>query len=154
MGILLSKQSYGKANVCLSYIDRGDNEHGFTQIAVDIALEGEFDKAYSDGDNSLVVPTDTMKNTVYAIARLKGVESIESFAQHLANHFYDCFEQVSLATVSVSEQLWHRIDLDGSAHGHAFTGGGSEQNTCKVVAICRRRNDGLWSKWIEGSEDD
>ena len=134
MSISLSQQSYGKASVCLSYIDRGDQAHNFTQLVADIALEGDFDKAYSDGDNSMVIPTDTMKNTVYAIARLKGVESIEKYGLHLANHFYDAFDQVTKSTVTITEQLWQRIDLDGAAHGHAFTGGGSEQNICTVNA--------------------
>ena len=70
MGIALAKQSYGKAKVCLSYITRGDETHDFIQIEVNVALEGDFDAAYTNGDNSLVVPTDTMKNSVYGIARL------------------------------------------------------------------------------------
>jgi urate oxidase len=132
MGISVSRQSYGKSKVCLSHITRGEESHEFIQIEVEVALEGDFDSAYQDGDNSKVVPTDTMKNTVYAIARLHGIESNETYAAHLANHFYDSFEQVKKATISVVELLWHRIDLDGNAHGHAFTGGGSEQHTCKV----------------------
>jgi urate oxidase len=134
MSISLAKQSYGKSKVCLSYVTRDDDRHDFVQLVANIALEGEFDSAYDAGDNSKVVPTDTMKNSVYAIARLHGVESIEAYANHLANHFYDSFDHVSQATVSVSEQLWNRIDLDGEAHGHAFTGGGSEENTCTVIS--------------------
>ncbi len=126
----LVKQSYGKSQVSLSYISRGDEHHDFIQLVANIALEGDFDSAYSQGDNSKVVPTDTMKNTVYAIARTNGVDSIEQFALALANHFYDSFDHVGMATVSVTEQLWKRIDLDGEDHGHAFTGGGSEQNSC------------------------
>ena len=136
MAVSLSKQSYGKSNVCLSYVTRNAEQHDFVQLTVSIALEGDFDLAYTDGDNSMVVPTDTMKNSVYAIARLHGIESIESYATHLANHFYDSFDHVSQATVSVTEQLWQRINLEnaGVYHGHAFTGGGSEENTCKVVS--------------------
>ncbi|MFK7766620.1 MAG: factor-independent urate hydroxylase [Mariniblastus sp.] len=132
MSISVTKQSYGKSKVCLSHIRRGDDAHDFVQIEVEIALDGDFDSAYSEGDNSKVVPTDTMKNTVYAIARLHGVESIETYAVHLANHFYDSFEQVQIATIKVYEHLWQRIDLDGSKHGHAFTGGSNEKNTCSV----------------------
>ena len=132
MSISVARQSYGKSKVCLSHIRRGEESHDFVQIEVEVALEGDFESAYSQGDNSKVIPTDTMKNTVYAVARLKGIESIESYAQHLANHFYDSFEQVEKCTISISEHLWQRIDLDGSAHGHAFTGGSSEKNTCVV----------------------
>ncbi len=134
MSISLSKQSYGKSKVCLSHITRNGEHHDFIQLVANVALEGDFESSYSDGDNSKVVPTDTMKNSVYAIARLHGVENIESYATHLANHFYDSFDHVSQATVSVTQQLWTRIDVDGEAHGHAFTGGGSEENTCSVVS--------------------
>ena len=135
MSISLTKQSYGKSQVCLSYVTRQDDRHDFVQMTVDVALEGDFETAYSAGDNSVVVPTDTMKNSVYAIARQRGVESIEAFAMDLANHFYDSFEHVEKATVSVVQSLWHRIELDDVAHGHAFTGGGSEQNTCQVTSF-------------------
>lgn len=134
MNLSIAKQSYGKSTVCLSYVTRSDARHDFIQLVADIALEGDFDSAYVQGDNSKVVPTDTMKNSVYAIARLHGVDNIETYATHLANHFYDSFDHVEQATVSITQQLWDRIDLDGEAHGHAFTGGGSEQNTCTVVS--------------------
>jgi urate oxidase len=134
MNISLAHQSYGKSQVCLSHIKRTGDQHHFVQIVVDVALEGDFDSAYTDGDNSKVVPTDTMKNSVYAIAKLHGVEAIETYAQHLAKHFFDSFDHITKTTISVAEKLWHRIDLDGEAHGHAFTGGGSEENTCRATA--------------------
>ena len=133
MNVTVSQQSYGKSQVCLSYITRGADRHEFIQLTVDIALTGDFDNAYSAGDNANVVPTDTMKNTVYAVARTHGVENIETFARHLAGHFYDSFDHVGSASVSVQQQLWQRIDIDGESHGHAFTGGGSEMNTCQVI---------------------
>ena len=133
MSISISNQSYGKANVCLSYITRHADRHDFIQLAVEIALAGDFDAAYVDGDNSKVIPTDTMKNSVYGIARKHGVESIEAFAQALANHFYGSFDHVDSATVSITESLWSRIDSGGKPHPHGFVGGGSEQNTCRVA---------------------
>jgi urate oxidase len=133
MSISISSQSYGKARVCLSYITRHDDRHDFIQLAVEIALEGDFDAAYVEGDNSKVVPTDTMKNSVYGIARKHGVESIEAFARNLASHFYDSFDHVDSATVSVAESLWQRIESSGSPHPHGFVGGGSEENTCTVT---------------------
>ena len=134
MSISITHQSYGKSQVCLSYITRHDDRHDFIQIAVEVALSGDFDAAYSDGDNASVIPTDTMKNSVYGIARKHGVTNIESFAQNLANHFHESFDHVSAATISVVESLWQRIKSDGKPHQHGFVGGGSEQNTCSVTA--------------------
>ena len=134
MSVSIARQSYGKSKVCLSHITRNADRHEFIQIEVDVALEGDFDSAYVDGDNSKVVPTDTMKNSVYGVAREHGVDNIESYARHLASHFYDSFDHVKSASISIVEHLWHRIDLDGEAHGHAFTGGGKEQNSCSATA--------------------
>ncbi|MDA8744435.1 urate oxidase [Rubripirellula amarantea] len=139
MSVILTNQSYGKSQVCLSYVTRRDGIHDFIQITVDVALEGDFHAAYLEGDNSNVVPTDTVKNTVYAIARIHGVESIESFAQHLAKHFCKTYPQVDSTTVSISQTLWTRVCRDGASHDHAFVGGSNERNTCRVVAT----NDSL-----------
>lgn len=139
MSISISHQSYGKASVCLSYITRHADRHDFVQVAVEIALSGDFDAAYVAGDNSKVIPTDTMKNSVYGIARKHGVENIEAFAKNLAEHFHGSFEHVEAATISIVENLWQRIDSDGKPHAHGFVGGGSEQNTCCVT----QSNDGI-----------
>ena len=46
---------------------RGDR-HDLRDLTVAIRFEGDYDESYTDGDNSDVLPTDTMKNTVYALA--------------------------------------------------------------------------------------
>lgn len=130
----ITQQAYGKSNVRLSHITRKDNRHDFIELNAHITLSGGFDAAYTSGDNSLVVPTDTMKNTVYALAKQHGVTSIESFARMLSQHFTKSFDHVDKAHVALQQRLWTRIDTDGQAHGHAFTGGTSEQNTCEVTA--------------------
>ena len=44
-------------------------------------------QSYTDGDNSDVLPTDTMKNTVYALAAQEPVGDPEIFGIRLARHF-------------------------------------------------------------------
>ena len=39
------------------------------QVTVDVLLKGDFAATYETGDNSKVVPTDTIKNTVYFLAK-------------------------------------------------------------------------------------
>lgn len=128
----ITQQSYGKSNVRLSHITRSEDWHDFIQLNANVYLSGYFDPAYVSGDNRLVVPTDTMKNTVYALARQSGIASIESFAVTLAQHFLDRFDHVERARIVIEEQLWKRIDTDGELHGHSFIGGGSERSTCEV----------------------
>lgn len=134
MSTKLSTQSYGKSQVRLSRVARTASAHEFIEVSVDISLSGDFDVAYTDGNNAPVIPTDTMKNTVYALAKKQGIASCESFAILLAEHFNTQFDHVKTATVSVTEYPWNRIALDGNDHAHAFTGGGSEHQTATAVA--------------------
>jgi urate oxidase len=62
---------------------------------------------------SLVVATDTMKNTTYALAADHLTGSIEDFATVLGRHFLE-FEQVDRATVNIREHAWRAIDVDGT----------------------------------------
>lgn len=129
----LAADSYGKSDVRLTKVTRRGDIHHLTEMSVSIELRGEFTRCYTEGDNSMVVPTDTQKNTVYALAKKHAFDSIEQFATILAKHFVDNFSHVSSATVSIEQMLWNRMVLDGKAHEHAFLGGNDETRDCVVV---------------------
>ncbi|MDA8019017.1 MAG: urate oxidase [Thermoanaerobaculia bacterium] len=121
---------YGKAGVRLLRLDRSAATHRLFEATVQISLEGPFSEAYSAGDNRRVLPTDTMKNTVYALARRHEFDTPESLARLLARHFVGTQEQVEKASVDVAEKPWLR-HADRSA---AFIAGGEERFTTTVVA--------------------
>ena len=131
---VLTENSYGKSGVKLTKVSRRGDVHNVTQLEVAIALRGEFTKCYTEGDNSMVVPTDTMKNTVYALAKKNDFDSIESFAKILAEHFLKHFPHVASATVDIQETLWNRMTISGKPHDHSFTGGNNEMRTCHAVS--------------------
>src|SRR3990170_142275 len=64
--IELGPTRYGKARIRLVKVVRLPDRHVVRDLTVAVALEGDFAAAHTDGDQSLVVPTDTMKNTVEA----------------------------------------------------------------------------------------
>jgi urate oxidase len=99
---------YGKAKVRVARIVREKDRHDFHEMTVAIALEGDFDSSYREGDNSLVLPTDTMKNTVYALAKDPAVEQPESFGLLLARHFLGHLRHVKGAYVDIYGHLWSR----------------------------------------------
>jgi urate oxidase len=83
-------------------------------------LRGDFDTSYTKADNSLVVPTDTMKNTVNVLAKEKlGAES-EEFGILLGEHFLKTYPQVSEAEIRMSEHCWERMRIGGRPHAHSF----------------------------------
>jgi len=51
---------------------------------VQVLLHGDFETSFTEADNSKILPTDTMKNTVYYVARESKAATIEEFAIELA----------------------------------------------------------------------
>jgi urate oxidase len=130
----LADNSYGKSDVRLTKVVRKGDVHSLFELTVGIMLGGAFEPVYTEGDNSPCIPTDTMKNTVYALAKRHDFDSPESFAKILAAHFLGHFSQVAWAEVKIEQAPWERIDVKGSPHPHAFTRAGSAVRTCLVRA--------------------
>lgn len=132
-GIVLSAHQYGKAENRLVRIDRDTPRHVIHDLNVTTTLRGDFAAAYTEGDQSKVLPTDTQKNTVFAFAKSHGVGQIEDFATALARHFVDDVEPVTGARVAVEEYTWDRIEVDGAGHDHAFVRRGQGVRTTAVT---------------------
>ncbi len=132
MNIRLSKNAYGKNAVNLSKIIRHPDYHEFRQISVSVSLQGNFETAHTLGDNSKILPTDTQKNTVYALAKEYFTDSIEAFAISLANHFTGNNPQVSLTRIEITEHPYSRLSFDGKQHPHAYISSGNEKHTAVV----------------------
>src|SRR4029079_14897749 len=130
----LGPNRYGKSAIRLVRVDRSDGGDRIRDLTVAIALEGDFAASYVDGDNSLVVATDTMKNTAYALAAEHLTGAIETYAAALGRHFLED-SQVSMVTVSIDEFAWRLIGWAPDA----FTRDRTSTRTC-VVAMSR---DGL-----------
>jgi urate oxidase len=129
---VLQHHSYGKSSVRLTKVARSPQRHELMELSVDILLEGDFADSYLTGDNRKIIATDSMKNTVYVLARENDFHSIEQFAQILCRHFVKTYPQVTTATVDIAQTTWDRIQTDQHPHPHAFVGGGSERRTCQA----------------------
>ena len=132
MGSVLSWTRYGKSRIRLVKLRRSGGRHDIVDLTVDVQLEGAFEKVYTDGDNTSCLATDTMKNTVYAVARHDPLEQVESFALRLADHFA-AQPAVSRVRLSLVEDRWARIETPAGADPHAFVRGGGEQWTTEVT---------------------
>jgi urate oxidase len=133
MAIILGDNQYGKAESRLVRIYRDTARHEIRDINVSTALRGPFAPAHLEGDQSNVLPTDTQKNTAYAFAKSKGVESIEQFGLTLARHFVHDVGPVEGARVEVEEYAWTRAVVDGVEHNHTWTRTGAETRTAAVT---------------------
>lgn len=120
----LSANSWGKSEVRVSKIHRGEETDDFSEVTVSVSLTGEVAAAYLDADNAGVVPTDTVRNTIYALAQDHLTKDLEAFAQTLTDHFLT-HSGVASVTVDLAEVMWHRQTASG------FVGGSSERRLAR-----------------------
>lgn len=129
------EQRHGKSRVRVARVWRNkeDGVHSFAEWNVDISLLSDCLSAYVHSDNSDIVATDTMKNTVYVKAKECSEQvSMEEFAIVLAKHFTSFYPQVTTAIIKIVEKPWERCYIDGQPHKHGFKLG-SEKHTTEVV---------------------
>ena len=132
MPTVLLENQYGKSRVRLMKVERNGSRHEIKELDLDIQLSGDFAAAYIEGDNRKVLPTDTMKNTVYALARRQNLGEIEEFGQRLSAHFLSQIAHVAWAEIVLSEGSWRRLRVDGQEQDHAFIRAGAERRTAVV----------------------
>jgi urate oxidase len=141
--ISLGDNQYGKAETHVVRVTKSGSlhqHHDIKDMTVSVALAGDFAGAHITGDNSKVVPTDTQKNVVFALAAESPIGEVEDFALRVARHFVRDHASVHRARVSIAEQPWTRITAGGRPHPHAFERSGSERRL--VTVTCTR--DAEW----------
>lgn len=134
---MLAWNRYGKSRIRLVKVRRARDPHEIVDVTFDVQLEGAFEPVYVDGDNGPCLATDTMKNTVYALARQDPVDPVEAFALRLADHFV-AKPAVLRARISAIEHPWSRLTVNGRPHPHAFVQPGGEQWTTVVTRDVRQ----------------
>jgi urate oxidase len=130
--IELAENRYGKSRVRLMKVTRHPHGNDLCEWTVQILLKGDFETAHLDGDNSKILPTDTMKNTVYSLARTSKAVAMEEFAKELADFLLSRNPQVESAAIRIESAMWKRLTIDGKAHPSAFMRGSNELQTTSV----------------------
>jgi urate oxidase len=127
VAIVLGPNRYGKAETRLVRVSRDGDTHTLADLNVSVALSGDLAATHLTGDNTGVLPTDTMKNTVYAFAKEHGVGEPEEFGLLLGRHFVDTQPQVRAATITIESYGWERLGP------HSFQRQGSHTRTAVVT---------------------
>ncbi len=130
--IELAENRYGKSRVRLMKVTRHEGIHDLNEWTVQVLLKGDFAEAHLEGDNSKILPTDTMKNTVYSIARSSSATTMEDYAKELADFLLTRNSQVSSAAVTIESTLWERLIVDHKPHPTAFMRGSAEVQTTTI----------------------
>jgi urate oxidase len=143
MAVVLGPNQYGKAENRVVRVFRDSDPHEIVDYNVSVALSGGQDAPHLTGDNSPVLPTDTQKNTVYALAKEdEVVAQPESFGIRLARHFVDNTEPITRARVRLEMFPWSRLN-----NPHAFVRDG------RYVRIATVTYDGSITWVVSGVKD-
>ena len=142
----LGENRYGKSRVRLSRITRiqdpkNGDRHEFNEWTVHVLLHGDFESSFTAADNSRILPTDTMKNTVYSIARGSQAATIEEFAMELGDYLLENNPQVTKASIEIQEKAWERMLVDGAPEATTFRLAGHELQTVHAT----REKSGAWA---------
>jgi len=128
---------YGKDNIRVMKVDKDEatKTHTVTEMTVCVLLEGEIESSYTHADNSVIVPTDTMKQTTYIMAKQNPVNPPELFASILGTHFVDTYKWIHTAHITIVTHRWTRMTIDGKPHPHSFSRDGDEKRLveCDVI---------------------
>jgi urate oxidase len=116
----LIKNRYGKGRVRVMRIHRDGERHEVSQLNVKAMIEGDFARAYTHGDNSTSVSTDTIKNVVNIVARENTGLCTEEFCQVLARKYLDTYPQIASVAITAHETKWSRLSFGGKSHPHSF----------------------------------
>jgi len=130
----LASARYGKDNIRVFKVDR-DEKTGVqivTEMTVCVLLEGEIETSYTEADNSVVVATDSIKNTTFITAKQNPVTPPELFGSILGTHFIEKYKHIHVAHVNVITHRWTRMNIDGKLHPHSFLRDGTETRNVQV----------------------
>jgi len=97
----LLRTGYGKEAVS---VYRTDGVSSLFAAEIGMTLRGEaFEPSYTEGDNTLVVATDSMKNFIQIAALEYDETSLEGFLELLARRFLDTYGQVERIELTARE---------------------------------------------------
>jgi urate oxidase len=131
--ITLAENRYGKSRIRLVQIKRKAGWHELREWTVEMLLRGDFDSCFVEGDNSKILPTDTMKNTVYSLARDSTAACMEEFGKELIGFFLRRNPQASGVELSIWEKAWEHLKDGGVPHPTTFVQASGERQTAKVT---------------------
>ena len=134
MSAKLVAHRYGKARVRVLKVLRDGATHTIRELDVHVTLSGDFETSYTAGDNSRVVPTDSIKNTVNVFAKEQLGAETERFAAALARHFTEKYPQVKSASAETRERVWDRLTIGGKPHPHSFSNAQAARPFARAVA--------------------
>lgn len=138
---------YGKDRVRVLRVHRAGERHEVSELSICAMIEGDFNRAYTQADNSSSISTDTIKNLVNIVAHDNLALGKEAFCAAIAARLLERYPQITCANVSAHETKWQRLEVLDKPYPHGFLLDGNGQ---PVVEIRADRQSITTSSGIDG----
>ncbi|WWD19669.1 urate oxidase [Kwoniella shandongensis] len=150
----LSAARYGKDLVKVCRVVRDGTQHHVVEYVIRVLLEGEIETSYTEADNSVVVATDTMKNTCHVFAKTSPhVLDPPMFALHLGLHFVNKYDHIKKSFIDIISLKWSRISVDGQPHKWSFVRDGDEKGLVELAVDATKGVDAVTADLKVGLKD-
>lgn len=125
--------TYGKQSVPVFKIEKLGPKHSVIDMVVKIMLEGDIKESWLTGENHQIVPTETQKNTCYALALENDFDCLETYGIALGRDMLARHSHLTTVKLEMLERIWTRVDVQGKQHNHVFTSqAGPTQRSCSM----------------------
>ncbi|GAA6063492.1 hypothetical protein JCM10212_004451 [Sporobolomyces blumeae] len=151
----LTVAKYGKDKVRVFRVVRNaDGNHQVAEYIVKCLVEGDVEKAWTESDNSSIVATDSIKNTINVFAKKSPhVLQPETFALDLGLHFVGTYAHLHRVCVDITQLKWSRIPVKGQPHKHSFVRDGDEKRFTSVVVDATKGKNQVTATCASGIKD-
>lgn len=83
----------------------------------------------------MIVATDSVKQTIYILAKQNPVTPPELFGSILGTHFITRYNHIHSAKAKIVTHRWTRMNFDGKPHPHSFYKDSDETRTVEVDVV-------------------
>lgn len=140
---------YGKQSVPVFKVTKTTGSvYEVSDLIVKIMLSGVIHDSWEKGMNGQILPTETQKNTCYAIACETSYTSPEDYAVALGSDILKRHHHIMGINIDIVERKWERIrsPLTPDGHPHAFV---SARDPVKHTASVSLSGDGSGASTVE-----
>mmetsp|Transcript_18446 Transcript_18446/g.52067 ORF Transcript_18446/g.52067 Transcript_18446/m.52067 type:complete len:300 (-) Transcript_18446:60-959(-) len=122
----LGENTYGKENVRFLRVVKDSSRHEIHELTGWSQLEGPFGRSYTDADNSSIVPTETQKNSFYALSKKYPISPMEKWVVLFGKDLMARHAHIQAVNCGLERKNFQRIRVDGREHNHAFQKAGED----------------------------
>ncbi len=104
-GGFLASNSYGKSGITI-LVPSGPNSPGMREIEIDLNFSGDFEDVYRSGDNSAIIPSDSMRNHAVLLANQTPISDLADFGEALLGRIMDSMPAAQNGAATLRSWLW------------------------------------------------